>query len=163
MPVNPDYKDLFHHLNSVEARYLLVGAYAVIYHTEPRYTKDVDVWVEPSADNAQKVYRALQNFGAPLGDLTVRDLVNPKMVFQMVEPNRIDILTGVAGIDFQKAWSERCPDVYGGEKVNVLDLKSTIRAKKKAGRPRDRIDLEVLSLAAKMKEKRRRRRLRKLR
>jgi hypothetical protein len=90
---NRDFRDLLQCLNEAGARYLIVGAYAVIYHSEPRYTKDLDIWTEPTPDNAGRVWNALVQFGAPLADLTIADLTNPDVVFQMgIEPNRIDII-----------------------------------------------------------------------
>lgn len=69
MPVNPDFKDLFSELYAVKARFLVVGAHAVIYHAAPRYTKDLDIWSEPTPENARRTYQALGNFGAPMEDL----------------------------------------------------------------------------------------------
>ena len=149
MRVNKDFEELFHLLNSVQARYLIVGAYAVIFHTEPRYTKDIDVWVQADSDNADKVYEALRRFGAPLRDLTIGDLRNPTTVYQIgVEPNRIDILTGIGGVSFEKAWKRKKRDYYGRERIFLLNLKDVIKAKKSAGRKRDLLDLEVLSQVA---------------
>lgn len=86
---NRDYRDLLQCLNETGARYSIVGAYAVIYHTEPRYTKDLDLWTEPTPENAVNVWNALVNFGAPLGDLTVADLCNPDIVFQIFSSRNI--------------------------------------------------------------------------
>ena len=93
MGSNPDFRDLFCELNAADARYLIVGAYAVIYHTEPRYTKDIDIWVEPTVGNAARVHAALSRFGAPVDTLSVDDLTDPHLIYQVgIEPNRIDIL-----------------------------------------------------------------------
>jgi hypothetical protein len=149
MPFNKDFEELFHLLNSAQAKYLVVGAYAVIFHTEPRYTKDIDVWVQSDSENADKVYEALRRFGAPLGDLTIKDLSRPTTVYQIgVEPNRIDILTGISGVSFEKAWQRRKKDYYGDERIFLLDLKDIIKAKKAAGRKQDLLDLEVLTKVA---------------
>ncbi len=154
MELNKDFEDLLHLLNSGHVRYLVVGAYAVIFHTEPRYTKDLDIWIDPTRKNAQKVYQALKSFGAPLQALTLEDLMNPKMVYQVgVEPNRIDVLMGIGKIPFQKAWKQKKVDHYGQEKMYILGLEDTIQAKKIAGRPQDQLDLEGLLLAKKMNKK----------
>ncbi|MBI2082265.1 MAG: hypothetical protein HYT76_01725 [Deltaproteobacteria bacterium] len=154
MPINKDFEELFHHLNTAGAEYIVVGAYAVIYHTEPRYTKDIDIWINPDPRNAVKVYEALKKFGAPLRDLTPQDLSNPKMVYQVgIEPNRIDILMGIGTLPFKEAWKKRCEDHYGSEKIFVLGLGETIRAKKEAGRPHDERDLEILEQAKKKQDK----------
>jgi hypothetical protein len=145
MPVNRDFKDLFSALNAADARYLVVGGYAVMHYTEPRYTKDLDVWVEPTADNAQHIMKALADFGAPIADLTIEDLCNPDLVFQVgVEPNRIDILMGVDAGPFDECWSRANQTFYGGVPIRVLALEDLIRAKEAAGRPQDRLDVERL-------------------
>jgi hypothetical protein len=95
MGINRDFRDLLSELSDLEARFLVVGAHAVIFHTTPRYTKDLDIWVEPAPENASRVYEALARFGAPLDDLTVADLSTPGTIFQIgVEPNRIGVLPG---------------------------------------------------------------------
>jgi hypothetical protein len=150
---NRDYRDLVQCLNDVGARYLIVGAYAVIYHTEPRYTKDFDIWVEPTPENAKKVWNALAKFGAPLSDLTVDDLSNPDIVFQMgVEPNRIDILMDVEGLGFTKAWENRFVSKYDDQTVFVLSHDDTICAKKTAGRDEDLLDVKRLEKAKRYKK-----------
>jgi len=142
---NRDFKDLLQCLNDAGARYLIVGAYAVIYHTEPRYTKDLDVWVETTLENAKKVWSALAKFGAPLSDLTLNDLCNPDIVFQMgVEPNRIDIIMDVEGLRFSEAWGNRFESKYEDQTVFVLSRDDTLRAKKTAGREEDLLDVKRL-------------------
>lgn len=142
---NPDYRDLLRELNSAQARYLVVGAYAVIFHAEPRFTRDIDLWVEPTPENAERVWTALAQFGAPLSDLTKSDLCNPEMVYQIgVAPNRIDVLMGVGGLDFSDAWKNRVESTYGGEPIRFIGLDDLIRAKEAAGRPQDQLDLTLL-------------------
>lgn len=146
MDVNKDFEDLLHLLNSAHIRYLVVGAYAVIFHAEPRYTKDIDIWVDPKFKNAKKVYDALKRFGAPVGGLTVADLMNPRMVYQIgVEPNRIDILMGIGRGPFHEAWKRKRTSRYGKERMHLLGMKDLVRAKEEAGRPKDKIDLETLA------------------
>lgn len=145
MHINEDFEELLLLLNREKVKYLIVGAYAVIFHTEPRYTKDIDIWIKPEHENAERVYRVLKKFGAPLGRLTLNDLVNPKMVYQIgVEPNRIDILMGIGSIDFDTAWKNRKTDRYGRAKIFILGRRHLIKAKSIAGRPGDLRDLEVL-------------------
>lgn len=94
MATNPDFKELFAALCDAGAEFLVVGAHAVMFHTVPRYTKDLDIWVRPTRANAERVLRALVAFGAPLAGLTEQDLTTPGTIFQMgVAPNRVDILT----------------------------------------------------------------------
>jgi len=145
MSVNLDFRDRFHELNVVEARYLVVGAYAVIHHTEPRFTKDLDIWVEPTVTNAARVWQALTEFGAPLDNVTPRDLSDRSLVYQIgIAPNRIDIIMDVAGAKFATAWQNRVPSEYGDEPINIMGLDDLIRAKRAAGRARDKLDLRRL-------------------
>jgi hypothetical protein len=145
VPLNPDFRDLFATLNAAEARYLLVGGYAVAFHAQPRFTKDLDVWVEPDSANAARVYQALGQFGAPLHELTVADLERPGTIFQMgVPPNRIDIVTTIDGVEFSEAWPDRAETRYGDQVVPVIGRPQLIKNKRASGRPQDLLDLEVL-------------------
>ncbi len=151
---NRDFRDLLQCLNEAGARYLIVGAYAVIYHTEPRYTKDLDIWAEPTPENAEKVWRALARFGAPLTDIAISDLYNPDMIYQIgVEPNRIDIIMGIEGLQFSEAWKNRVVDSYDDQPLSILSLEDILKAKQAAGRPRDLLDIEVLQASKKRKHK----------
>jgi predicted nucleotidyltransferase len=135
-------------LNDAGAEFLVVGAYAVIHYTEPRYTKDLDLWVRPSPDNAARVYQALAAFGAPLDTLSVDDLTNPTMVFQMgIEPVRVDILMGLPGLDFDESMAHALTSTFGGIPVHIMGLDQLIVAKRAAGRPQDLIDLDRLERA----------------
>lgn len=99
--MEPDFLDMFRALNAEAARYLLVGAHAVGLHGVPRATGDMDFWVEPTPDNAPRVWQALHRFGAPLHDLTVEDLARPGLIYQIgVPPLRIDIITSIDGVTF---------------------------------------------------------------
>ncbi|MCP5071049.1 MAG: hypothetical protein GY946_31180 [bacterium] len=143
--INPDFKDLLLAFNAAEVRYLVVGAYAVTFHAQPRFTKDLDLWVEASPENAARVHKALTAFGAPIGELTVDDLANPEMVYQIgVAPNRIDVLMGVSGLGFSEAWPERVDSTYGDCPIHVISRQDLIRNKRAAGRPQDLIDLRAL-------------------
>lgn len=154
MNLNKDFEELLQLLNSVHAKFLVVGAYAVIFYTEPRYTKDIDLWVEPSQENAEKIFKALKKFGAPIQNLTIDDLTNPKMIYQIgVEPNRIDILMGIGKMTFEHAWKNKRASSYGNEKINVIDFGDLIAAKKFAGRSKDKLDIEALLNAKKFKLK----------
>lgn len=151
MGINQDFKDLLHHLNKNGVEYLVIGAYAVTYYTEPRYTKDIDIWVNSTPGNAARVYRALKNFGAPVNSLTENDLQNKNLVYQIgVEPNRADILMGIKDMDFGKAWKGRRTTRYGKEKMYVIGMEDLITSKKIAGRPHDERDIEILKRAKKL-------------
>jgi hypothetical protein len=132
-------------LNGAGARYLLVGGYAVAFHAQPRFTKDLDVWTDPDPANAPRVYEALRRFGAPLGELTTADLERPGTIFQIgVPPNRIDIVTAIDGVSFAEAWPDRAETTYGAQPVPVIGRRDLVRNKRASGRPQDVLDLKVL-------------------
>ncbi len=145
MPVNPDFRDLFAALNAAGAEYLLVGGYALAVHAVPRFTKDLDVWVNPTSANAARTMAALSSFGAPIGNLVEKDLATPGIVFQMgLPPNRIDVLTAIDGVAFDEAWPERLETEYGGERIHVIGRRHLVANKRASGRPRDLADAEDL-------------------
>jgi hypothetical protein len=145
VPVNPDFRDLFAALNAAGARYLLVGGYAVAFHAQPRFTKDLDVWTDSAPANADRVYDALRIFGAPLADLTPADLARAGTIFQIgVPPNRIDIVTSIDGVEFAAAWPDRATTTYGEAPVLVIGRRHLIENKRASGRPQDLLDLEIL-------------------
>ncbi|MCM8763072.1 MAG: nucleotidyltransferase [Candidatus Omnitrophica bacterium] len=149
-----DYKELLKILNRRKVRYLVVGAYAVIYYTEPRYTKDLDIWIEPELTNAKKLYSALKEFGAPLKNIAIEDFTNKNLVYQIgVEPVRIDIIMEIANIDFTLAWRRREITAFDGVKVNIISLADLMKSKKTMARSMDRVDLENLSRSKKLKGK----------
>jgi len=146
--MNRDYADLFKLFNGHRVRYLVVGAYAVVFYAEPRYTKDLDLWVEPTRENADQVWKALAEFGAPLEGVTLEDFSNPELIYQIgVEPNRIDIMMAVPGLEFEGAWKRRVTSSYSGEEIFILNLEDLIQAKKTTGRESDRLDLKLLEQA----------------
>jgi|ERR1700722_19542750 hypothetical protein len=141
----PDFLDLLTALNATEARYLLVGGYAVGFHGVPRATKDVDVWIEASDDNAGRVMAALRTFGAPLAGLAERDLARPGLGFRMGEPPfRIEILTEISGVAFAAAWPRREQASVDGVRLSVIGRADLIANKRAAGRTRDLADVEAL-------------------
>lgn len=119
--VNRDFSDLFAALNDAEVSYLLVGAHAVAFHAEPRYTKDLDIWVDPTSANAARVIRAWGAFGAPLSGVAESDFSQPGVTLQIgVAPNRIDIATAIDGVTFTDAWPRRVESVYGDQRIWVI-------------------------------------------
>lgn len=145
MSLNKDFRDLFASLNDAGAEYLLVGGYALAVHAQPRFTKDLDVWVNPTPQNAARVVRALQAFGAPLLGLTEQDLARPDIVFQMgVPPNRIDVVTGIDGVTFSDAWPARVATRYDDQAVPVIGREHLILNKRATGRVQDALDAELL-------------------
>jgi predicted nucleotidyltransferase len=146
MADSPDFKELLRGFNEKKAEYLIVGGYAVMKYTEPRYTKDLDVWIRSSPENAAKVYEALAEFGAPLekDGLLAEDFTSENMTYQIgVAPVRIDILTQISGIQFFEAWQNRVASTFFGVPVYFISLRDLITNKKAAGRSSD---LEQLQL-----------------
>ena len=139
--MNSDFSDLLQSLNDAGADYLVVGGLAVIVHTEPRYTKDIDIWIDNSISNAEKVYRALGNFGAPLGEVTVEDFTTAGLVYQIgVEPTRIDILMSLDEMEFADCWLRRVPESFEGVPMNLISIPDLIENKERTARPQDLID-----------------------
>jgi hypothetical protein len=163
--VCPDYEDLFRTFNAHKIKYLVVGGYAVIYYTQPRYTKDIDVWVIPELNNAERVHRALKDFGAPVGKISPDDFTDRSMILQIgVPPVRIDIMIDVENVSFLRAWKKRKRGYFGSIPVHYIDFDSLLAVKKKAGRAQDLVDVAnmqrtrtVLKRAATTRQKRSRR------
>ncbi len=143
--VSQDYEDLFSTLNACKIKYLVVGAHAVMFYTEPRFTKDLDVWIPAALNDPARVYEALKTYGAPLTKVTPDDFRDPKMILQIgVAPVRVDILTALIGVSVEAAWKRRKRSRYGKTLINILGLAELIKAKKAIGRPQDKLDLDHL-------------------
>ncbi len=148
MGTNQDFSELFSALCAEAAEFIVVGAHAVMFFTEPRYTKDLDVWVRPGSDNAERVHRALERFGAPLNNLTIEDLSSEGTIFQIgVAPNRIDILTSIEAVQFEDAYPRTVTSTYGGTPIRLLSAEDLVANKRAVGRKQDEIDVEKLLLA----------------
>jgi hypothetical protein len=140
-----DFRELLSGFNASCVEYLIVGAHALAAHGHVRATKDLDLWVRPTATNAERILRALAEFGAPLQGLTSSDLTTPGVIFQVgVEPLRIDILTSIDGVAFDEAWSNRMDAVLFGQNVAILSREDLIRNKTASGRLQDLADVERL-------------------
>ncbi len=147
MPANSHFRDLFTESSAAEARPSDVGAPAVIFHATPRYTKDLDIWIEPTPENARRVFLALARFGAPMNGLAVEDLATPGTIFQIgIEPNRIDVITRMAALAFEDAWEHSAASTYGEVPIAVLGLEDLIANKRAVGRSQDLLDVEKLEL-----------------
>ena len=148
------YKELLQTLNEFEVEYLVVGGYAVMKYTEPRYTKDLDLWVHNSAQNSVRLYRALAKFGAPLqhDGVTPDTFTKEKVVYQIgVAPVRIDISTHIDGVTFDAGWRNRTPDSIFGAPVHFLSLNDLITNKRSTGRSTDLEQVKDLEREAKKK------------
>ncbi len=154
MDIGSDYKDLLRILNKHKVKYLIVGAYAVIYYVEPRYTKDIDIWVEPGEKNAKRVYEALKEFGAPLKGITIKNFTDKNSIYQIgIEPVRADIIMGLSNIGFNSAWKQKVVADFGEVKVNIIGRNELIRTKRMTGRTADKLDVESLSFKPQKKRK----------
>ncbi len=146
-----DYLDMIRLLESHEARYLIVGGVAFTYHAKPRSTKDLDIWVEPSGANIERVNRALAEFGSP----HVFDPGVKGQILQIgVRPTRVDLLLSIEGVRFETAWRHRVRDRFGDVETNWLDMNSLIRNKRCLDGPRHREDLRVLQQVKRMRAER---------
>jgi len=130
-----------------EVNYLIVGGYALMLYCEPRFTRDLDIWVEASEDNAGRVYAALREFGAPLRGLSPADFLESGMLYQIgVPPVRVDILTSIDGVEFEAAWANRVGRKFGALTANFISRRDMIRNKRTSGRLQDLADVENLLL-----------------
>jgi predicted nucleotidyltransferase len=146
--INSNFKDLLRLFAEGGVRFLVVGGYAVMKYTEPYYTKDLDLWIEPTPGNAGGVLAALRRFGAPVEGVTEEDLMNPDLIYQIgVDPVRIDIMGSVPGLVFGEAWQRRHDVDFGGEVAPILSIDDIILAKLASGRPKDRIQARELRRA----------------
>jgi hypothetical protein len=143
--LNSDYRDMLQVLLNNGVKFLIVGAYALGAHGYPRATGDIDIWVEPSADNSSRVYRALTEFGAPLHEIDETTFIKPGIVFQIgVAPRRIDIISKISGVEFDQAYPKRQIVEVDGLSVPILSYEDLIQNKRATGRDKDRIDVDRL-------------------
>ena len=146
MFVNSDFSDLLNLFTANNVKYLVIGGYAVIQYAEPRYTKNLDIWISVDQGNAVAVYKALKEFGAPLAEMTEADFSKEGYFYQMGRaPMRVDILMGIPGVEFEKAWQQRVEIDFDGLPVKFISREGLIAAKKASGRPQDLIDADLLS------------------
>jgi hypothetical protein len=141
--LNPDFRDLLRLLGDAGAEFVVVGAYALSFHGAPRASGDIDVFIRPSADNAERVWRALLAFGAPVSaaGLAQTDFEKPDLVYQIgLPPRRIDVLTSISGVSFEEAWASRVAATVEGRVIHFIGREMFLRNKLAAGRPKDLAD-----------------------
>jgi predicted nucleotidyltransferase len=154
MFVNSDFSDLLRIFNDNNVKYLVIGGYAVVQYAEPRFTKDLDVWISTDSTNAEAVYISLCEFGAPLTGLTPKDFSEEGFFFQMgVPPVRVDVLMGIPGVQFEKCWKRRTEMDFDGLPVMFISKEDLIAAKQASGRPQDLMDADLLAQTMKTKKK----------
>ncbi|MEQ9105000.1 MAG: hypothetical protein RIE53_09890 [Rhodothermales bacterium] len=145
MNLSPDFKEFIALLTSHEVRFLVVGGYAVAFHGHPRYTKDIDLWVDFNPENARRLMDALREFGFGSTDLTEADFVAPDRVVQLgYPPNRIDLLTSLKGVEFDSCYQEKVEVVVDDVSVPFINLDRLKQNKRALGRHQDWADLENL-------------------
>jgi predicted nucleotidyltransferase len=145
MDLPPDFIDLLRAFGAHEVRYLVVGGYAVSLHSRPRYTKDIDLWIEGSAENLRRTSDALRDFGAPPQAVADAACMRPtEVIFFGAPPLRVDLLRQIDGVEFEPAYAARAEVEWGGVPVKVVGREALVAAKLAAGRPQDLIDAKLL-------------------
>jgi hypothetical protein len=145
MVLNPDFKEFLQSLNDNQVRYLVTGGHAVAFHGYPRYTKDLDIWIEQDRDNARRLVTALGQFGFASLGLTDEDFLDPGTIIQLGNPpNRIDLLMTITGVEFDSCFESRIVTLVDDVEINFIDLENLRRNKQAVGRPQDLADLDNL-------------------
>jgi hypothetical protein len=143
--LNKDFREFIELLNENEVRYLVVGGYAVAFHGHPRYTKDLDVWIGLSPENANKILDALIKFGFGSLGLKSEDFLESDQIIQLgYPPNRIDILTALKDMNFEHCYKTRVEVEIRGLPINFIDIENLKKNKRATGRPQDLADVENL-------------------
>jgi len=145
MKLNRDFKEFLSLLNSNDVRYLVIGGYALGAHGHVRYTKDLDIWVDATQENAAKVVQVLERFGVESLSISAADFLTPGLTLQLgYEPARIDLLTRVSGLEFDRTYSRRIDTVLDGVPITLICREDLRRNKLATGRLRDLGDVEAL-------------------
>jgi predicted nucleotidyltransferase len=143
--LNKDYKDILQILLDNNVQFLVVGAYALGAYGYPRATGDIDLWVMASPENSEKIYQSLIQFGAPMEQINEKTFSEQGVIFQIgVAPRRIDVITKIDGVDFQKAWTARQEIAIDGLKVPFISKQDLIKNKESTGREKDKLDAKEL-------------------
>ncbi len=142
MKLPRDFREFIELLNSEGVKYVIVGGWAVAFHGCPRFTGDLDFFVEASSDNAGRLMRVLGRFGFASLGLQERDFLQPDRIIQLGRPpRRIDLITGVSGVSFAEAWAGRVPALLDGIPVQLIGREALLKNKAAAGRPQDTADV----------------------
>jgi len=146
--IEKDYEELLRLFNKHKVRYCIVGAFAVAFYARARYTKDMDILIEPDGENAARVLAALNAFGFRSLELTEKDFTQTGRVIQLgYEPLRVDLATSIEGVLFKAAWKNKKAGRYGSQKVFFIGFNELLLNKRKSNRLQDRADLEILKSA----------------
>ncbi len=145
MLTSPDFRELLKAFEKYKVRYLIVGGYAVMKYSEPRFTKELDLFIATDRENANSVYTALKEFGAPLEKLTADNFSQKGYFYQMGRPPlRVDIMMSIPGVEFDEAWKNREVVELNESKIFFISKSDLIRAKEASGREQDKIDVSYL-------------------
>lgn len=145
--MNSDFKELLDALNEAEVEYLIVGGYAVIYHSRPRFTKDLDIWLRADAENARKLMHAFREFGMPLIDIEEADFAVAGTQYVIGRPpSAIDFLTSLGSLDFASCYQNRIVETIENTAYPYLGRDDLISSKRIAGRPEDLADIRNLTM-----------------
>jgi|SRR6185369_14079897 len=140
-----DFKEFIKSLNDNDVRYLIVGGYAVAIHGHPRYTKDIDIWIELSPENASRMIKAIEQFGFGSLGLTEDDFLKIGQVVQLgYPPNRIDLINSLSGVEFETCYESRVQVIIDDLSIGFIDLHNLKINKKASGRLQDLADVENL-------------------
>lgn len=146
MIISPDFKEFITLLNTHNVRYLVVGGYAVAFHGHPRYTKDIDIWLERTSENAARLLAALDAFGFGSLGLKGEDFLQPGYTIQLgYPPNRIDLLTSLSELDFSSCYDAKIEDEIEGMLMYFIDIEHLKVSKRASGRPQDLADIDNLT------------------
>jgi len=154
MKIEKDYEELLRLFNKNSVKYCIIGSYAVAFYAKPRYTKDMDILIDPTIENGKRIANALKEFGFESLNLSEKDFCQPGIIVQLgYEPLRIDIMTSIQGCSFEKVWANKVVGTYGHEEVFFIGLDELIENKKQSDRQQDKDDLDILSAARQKKSK----------
>lgn len=145
MEVQKDFREFFMLLNAHEVKFMIVGGYALAYHGAPRFTGDIDVFIQSDHENAKRMMNALTDFGFSSPDLSVDDFQDPDKIIQLgYPPVRIDIITSLSGVGWEEADDSKEAGMYGDVPVSYIGKKQYIMNKRVSGRMKDLADIEAL-------------------
>ncbi|WP_089317502.1 nucleotidyltransferase domain-containing protein [Pontibacter ummariensis] len=145
MELTHNFQAFVKQLNAIEAEYMIAGGFAVALYGYPRYTGDIDIWINPAQENALKVLEVLYSFGYLERDVNLEDLTTPEIVVQLgYPPNRIAIATGLAGVDFRDCWDHKIRMPFGDTVANFISLDHLKKNKQASARLQDLLDLQNL-------------------
>jgi hypothetical protein len=147
MNLEEDLREFVELLNALNVRYVVVGAFAVAYHGYPRFTGDIDFFIERSRNNAERLVQVIEKFGFGELNLSIEDFLREDQVIQLgISPNRIDLLTSLSGVSFDEAWATREQGEINDLKVSFISKEMLKRNKTASGRTQDLADLENLQV-----------------